>query len=60
MYHITLFERIKRITIPTDVFHLLFVSVDNEPLKKTKTKRYRHLIEIDKILSIVDFIKSKN
>ena len=37
MYHITSFEK-KRITIPIDAFHLLLVSVDNEPLKNSKKK----------------------
>ena len=55
MYHITSFEKIKRITIPIDAFHLLFVSVDNEPLKKSKTKSYGQLAEMGKIMSIVDF-----
>ena len=55
MYHITSFEKIKRISIPIDAFHLLFISVDNEPLKKSKTKSYGKLVEMGKIMSIVDF-----
>ncbi|MDH3312283.1 MAG: hypothetical protein OEM28_03940 [Nitrosopumilus sp.] len=58
MYHITSFEKIKRITIPIDAFHLLFVSVDNEPLKKTKKKSYGRLVEMGKIMSIVDFVNT--
>jgi len=58
MYHITSFEKIKRITIPVDAFHLLFISVDNEPLKKTKTKSYGKLVEMGKIMSIVDFVNT--
>ncbi len=55
MYHITSFEKIKRITMPIDAFHLLFVSVDNTPLKKSKKKSYGRLVEMGKILSLVDF-----
>ena len=55
MYHITSFEKIKRITMPIDAFHLLFISVDNTPLKKSKRKSYGRLVEMGKILSIVDF-----
>jgi len=58
MYHITSFEKIKRITIPIDAFHLLFISVDNEPLKKTKKKSYGKLVEMGKIMSIVDFVNT--
>ncbi len=58
MYHITSFEKIKRITIPIDAFHLLLVSVENEPLKKTKTKSYGRLVEMGKIMSIVDFVNT--
>ena len=43
LYHITSFQKIKRITIPVDAFHLLFVSVDNEPLSKSKTKQNEYL-----------------
>ena len=58
MYHITSFEKIKRITMPIDAFHLLFVSVDNTPLKKSKRKSYGRLVEMGKILSIVDFVNT--
>ena len=58
LYHITSFQKIKRITIPVDAFHLLFVSVDNEPLSKSKTKSYGKLVEMGKILSIVDFVNT--
>ena len=58
MYHLTSFEKIKRITIPIDAFHLLFISVENEPLKKSKTKRYGRLVEMGKIMSIVDFVNT--
>ena len=58
MYHITSFEKIKRITMPIDAFHLLFISVDNTPLKKSKTKSYGQLVEMGKILSIVDFVNT--
>lgn len=58
MYHLTSFEKIKRITIPIDAFHLLFISVENEPLKKTKSKSYGRLVEMGKIMSIVDFVNT--
>ena len=58
MYHITSFEKIKRITMPIDAFHLLFISMDNTPLKKSKTKSYGRLVEMGKILSIVDFVNT--
>ena len=58
MYHIASFEKIKRITMPIDAFHLLFISVDNTPLKKSKTKSYGQLVEMGKILSIVDFVNT--
>ena len=58
MYHITSFEKIKRITIPIDAFHLLFISIDNEPMKNTKKKSYGKLVEMGKIMSIVDFVNT--
>ena len=58
MYHITSFEKIKRITIPIDAFHLLFISIDNEPLKKSKNKSYGRLAEMGRIMSIVDFVNT--
>ena len=58
MYHITSFEKIKRITIPIDAFHLLFISVNNEPMKNTKKKSYGKLVEMGRIMSIVDFVNT--
>ena len=59
LYSITSYEKIKRITIPLDDGNTLFISINNEPPSKTKTKSYGHLAEMGEILSIVDFIKSK-
>ena len=56
MYVIAAYEKIKRITIPLNNSHLLFVSLDNTPLKTTKGKSYGHLVEMGKIMSIVDFV----
>jgi len=56
MFHITSFEKIKRITIPLDNGHLLFISIGNTPLKTSKAKSYGHLVEMGKIMSIVDFV----
>ena len=56
MYVIAAYEKIKRITIPLDNSNLLFVSMDNTPLKNSKGKSYGHLVEMGKIMSIVDFV----
>ncbi len=56
LYVIAAYEKIKRITIPLDTNHMLFISVDNTPLKKSKGKNYGHLVEMGKIMSIVDFV----
>ena len=58
LYVIAAYEKIKRITIPLDRENLLFISLDNEPLKRSKNKSYGHLAEMGKIMSIVDFVKS--
>jgi len=58
MYVIAAYEKIKRITIPLDQGNLLFISCSNAPLLKSKEKSYGHLVEMGKILSIVDFVKS--
>lgn len=58
LYVVAAYEKIKRITIPLDGGNLLFISVTNEPLKKTKGKNYGNLVEMGKIISIVDFVKS--
>jgi len=60
LYVIAAYEKIKRITIPLDKNHILFISVDNTPLKSSKKKSYGHLVEMGKILSIVDFVNSTN
>ena len=60
LYVIAAYEKIKRITIPLDKDHILFISVDNTPLKSSKKKSYGHLVEMGKILSIVDFVNSTN
>jgi len=59
LYSITSYEKIKRISIPLDDGNTLFISINNDPPSKTKTKSYGHVAEMGKILSIVDFIKSK-
>ncbi len=57
LYVIAAYEKIKRITIPLDNGHLLFISIGNTPLKTSKGKSYGHLVEMGKIMSIVDFVK---
>jgi len=55
MYTITAFEKIKRITIPLDEEHILFISTDNTPVKDQK-RSYGKLVGMGQIMSIVDFI----
>ena len=57
LYVIAAYEKIKRITIPLDRGNLLFISVDNTPMKNAKNKSYGHLVEMGKIMSIVEFAK---
>ena len=59
LYSISSYEKIKRITVPLGDGNTLFVTVNNDPLTKTKTKSYGQIAEMGKILSIVDFIKSQ-
>jgi hypothetical protein len=58
LYVIAAYEKIKRITIPIDGRNLLFISVENTPLQKSKKKSYGHLVEMGRIMSIVDFVNS--
>ncbi len=46
-------EKIKRITIPMDDDHILFISTNNEPKKEGG---YGKLAGMGEIMSIVDFI----
>jgi hypothetical protein len=57
MYTITAYEKIKRITIPLDDEHILFISTNNEP---KKDKDYGRLVGMGEIMSIVDFINKNN
>ena len=56
LYVIAAYEKIKRITIPLGNGNLLFISIDNTPLKTSKGKSYGHLVQMGKIMSIVDFV----
>ena len=60
LYSIASYEKIKRITLPLDNGDVLFISVNNTPLKKAKTKSYGQIADMGKILSIVEFVNSKN
>ncbi|MGI0056780.1 MAG: hypothetical protein ACREAK_05335 [Nitrosarchaeum sp.] len=60
LYVIAAYEKIKRITIPIDNNNLLFISVDNTPLNTSKGKSYGHLVDMGKIMSIVDYCKFKS
>jgi len=53
MYTITAYEKIKRITVPLDDDHILFISTDNTP---KGDKDYGRLVGMGEIMSIVDFI----
>ena len=57
MYTITAYEKIKRITIPLDDDHILFISTNNEP---KNDKDYGRLVGMGEIMSIVDFINKNN
>ena len=57
MYTITAFEKIKRITVPLDDDHILFISTNNEP---KKDKDYGRLVGMGDIMSIVDFINKND
>lgn len=58
LYVIAAYEKIKRVTIPLDKQHILFFSVDNTPMKGSNKKSYGNLVEMGKIMSIVDFVNS--
>jgi hypothetical protein len=58
LYVIAAYEKIKRITIPLGKNNLLFISVDNTSLNDSKAKSYGHLVDMGKIMSIVDFVNS--
>jgi hypothetical protein len=57
MYTITAYEKIKRITIPLDDDHILFISTDNIP---KGDKDYGRLVGMGDIMSIVDFINKNS
>ena len=60
MYSITSYTEIKRITIPLPDGKMLFISVNNKPMKNAKNTSYGHLVEMGEILSIVEFVESQN
>ena len=60
LYSITSYTKIKRITIPLSDGNMLFISVNNKPMKNAKNTSYGHLVEMGEILSIVEFVESKN
>ncbi len=57
MYTITAYEKIKRITIPLNDDHILFISTNNEAKKEGD---YGKLVGMGDIMSIVDFINKNN
>lgn len=60
LYTITSYEKIKRVTIPLDNDHLLFMSMDNTPSKGDRHKSYGHLADMGKIMSIVEYVESNS
>ncbi len=56
MYAVASYEKIKRITVPLDDNHMLFVSTDNTPKKEGD---YGKTAGMGKIMSIVDFVTSR-
>ena len=60
MYSITSYAKIKRITIPLPDGKMLFISVNNKPMKNAKNTSYGHLVQMGEILSIVEFVESQN
>ena len=60
MYSITSYAKIKRITIPLPDGKMLFISVNNKPMKNVKNTSYGHLVEMGETLSIVEFVESQN
>ena len=60
LYSITSYSKIKRITIPLSDGKMLFISVNNRPMKNVKNTSYGHLVEMGEILSIVEFVESQN
>ena len=60
LYSITSYSKIKRITIPLYDGNMLFISVDNKPMKNAKNTSYGHLVQMGENLSIVEFVESKN
>ena len=60
LYSITSYSKIKRITIPLSDGKMLFISVNNKPMKNAKNTSYGHLVQMGEILSIVEFVESQN
>ena len=60
LYSVTSYLKIKRITIPLSDGKMLFISVNNKPMKNAKNTSYGHLVEMGEILSIVEFVESQN
>lgn len=53
MYALAAYEKIKRITIPLDKDHILYISTDNRPKHEGE---YGVLAGMGTIMSIVDFV----
>ena len=58
LYSISSYEKIKRISVPLDKDNVLFLTMNNDPMPKSKTKSYGRIAQMGQVLSIVDFIKS--
>ena len=60
LYSITSYSKIKRISIPLSDGKMLFISVNNKPMKNAKNTSYGHLVQMGEVLSIVEFVESQN
>jgi hypothetical protein len=60
LYSVTSYSKIKRITIPLSDGKMLFISVNNKPMKNAKNTSYGHLVQMGEVLSIVEFVESQN
>ena len=59
LYSIASYEKIKRISVPLDNENVLFLTMNNDPMPKSKTKSYGKIAQMGQVLSIVDFIKDQ-
>ena len=54
LYSITSYAKIKRITIPLSDGNMLFISVNNKPMKNAKNTSYGHLVEMGEFFQLLN------